>query len=218
MLLPCRLHFMTLVSLSLISLACVFTCPSWAAKEGPSPDFSEDVEANPDAINADSKSKMESVEIAKPPPFSPRETQAEYFFPYTRSMSARFGGVFDSSQFSDKGLIYLAGISLLYRYKQKYYFDFGFDVRSDALGTIYGERRWVYSRSSFRPYTKAGLGLNLVPADQLATFLRFKNYQARVGLGAEQIFITPMSFRYEIELLQSDVTAIILSLGYSWAW
>ncbi len=133
-------------------------------------------------------------------------------------MSARFGGVFDSGQFSDKGVIYLAGISMLYRHKQNQYYDFGFDLRSDAVGNIYGERRWIYTRSRIRPYTKAGLGLNLVPSDQLATFLRFKNYQVRGGIGAEQIFITPMSFRYELELLQGDVTTIIFCIGYSWAW
>jgi hypothetical protein len=218
MLMRCRLHFMTLVSLCSISLALVVSHPAWAAKEDPSPDFSEEADPNAEAVNADSKSKMDSVEIAKPPPFSPRETQTEYFFPYTRSMSARFGGVYDSKQFGDKGVVYIAGISLLYRYKQKYFFDFGFDLRSDSTGNLYGERRWIYSRSRFRPYTKAGMGLNLIPSDQLVTFLRFKNYQVRGAIGAEQIFISPMSFRYELELLQSDVTAIILCLGYSWAW
>ncbi len=196
----------------------LFVKRSWAAKEDPSPDFSESEDSKNKLDQQNNVDRLDSVDIAKPPPLIVKLQEKEYFYPYSRTLSARFGGVLDSQKFSDKGFLLLAGVIYLYRHRPNEYYDFGFDVRNDNYGTIHAERRWISGRAASRPYAKAGLGLNLIPSDQLATFLKFQNYQIRGAVGIEKIFISPMSFRYEVELLQGEATILILSLGYSWGW
>lgn len=208
---------LVLVALSFL-FSLLFVKQSWAAKEDPSPDFTEAPDSQDSLERKNGIERLESVDIATPPPLILRHQEREYFYPFSRTLSARFGAVLDSQKYSEKGVLLLAGVIYLYRHRQNEYYDFGFDVRNDAFGTFHVQRRWISGRAATRPYFKAGFGLNLVPADQLATFLKIKNYQLRGGVGLEKIFIAPMSFRYELELLQSESTAIILSIGYSWGW
>lgn len=209
--------FLLLIAFSFL-VSILFVKQSWAAKEDPSPDFTEAPEPKDGLDQQNGNERLESVDIAKPPPLILRHQEKEYFYPYSRTLSARLGGVFDSQNFSNNGILLLAGVSYLYRRLQNEYYDIGFDIRNDPFGTIHAERRWISGRAAARPYMKAGLGLNLVPSDQLATFLKIKNYQIRGAIGIEKIFIPPMSFRYEFEILQGESTTIILSGGYSWGW
>ncbi len=196
----------------------LFVKQSWAAKQDPSPDFVDTPEAIDNSEQQNGKAALDYVDIAKPPPLIVIHQDEDYFYPYSRALSARFGGVFDSQKISDNGILFLAGVIYLYRYKSNEYYDFGFDVRNDSYGTIHAERRWISGRARTRTYAKAGVGLNLVPNDQLATFLKFKNYQVRGAVGFEKTFINPMSMRYELELLAGDGISAILSVGYSWGW
>ena len=196
----------------------LFVKQSWAAKQDPSPDFIDTPEAKDVHDQQTGKGALDYVDIAKPKPLILIHQDEDYFYPYSRALSARFGGVFDSQKISDNGILFLAGVIYLYRHKPNEYYDFGFDVRNDSYGTIHAERRWISGRARTRTYTKVGFGLNLVPNDQLATFLKVKNYQVRTGVGLEKTFINPMSMRYEFELLAGDGIGAILSLGYSWGW
>lgn len=196
----------------------LFVKQSWAAKQDPSPDFTELPEAKDPHDQQNSRAALEFVDVANPPALPPSRHSQEYFYPYSRALSARFGGVFDSQKISDNGILFLAGVLYLYRHQPNEFYDFGFDIRNDSFGTIHAERRWISGRSRARAYAKAGFGLNLVPEDQLATFLKFKNYQLRGALGIEESFINPMSLRYELEILAGNGIGAILSVGYSWGW
>jgi hypothetical protein len=70
-----------------------------------------------------------------------------------------------------------------------------------------------------RPYTKAGLGLRIVPQDQLVTALRFQHYQLRGAAGFEWMFRLAMSARLELETAISGqgLQAGVI-IGYVWAW
>ncbi len=209
--------FFALLTISFL-VSNLFVKQSWAAKQDPSPDFTETSESKDNTEQQNGNDRLEYVDVAKPPPLIVRHGEKEYFYPYSRTLSARLGGVLDSEKLKDKGVLLLGGVLYLYRYRPNEYYDFGFDIRNDSFGTIHAERRWISGRAAARPYYKAGAGINLVPNDQLATFLKLKNYQIRGAIGIEKIFIPPMSFRYELELLQGEATTLILSIGYSWGW
>ncbi len=196
----------------------LFVKQSWAAKQDPSPDFTQETEVDDSREQQSSKADLDYVNVAEPPPLIPSQKDQEYFYPYSRALSARFGATVDTQKKSDSTVLYLGGVIFLYRLRPNEFYDFGFDVRSDSNGTIHTERRWIFGRAKTRNYIKAGVGLNLVPDDQLATFLKFKNYQIRGAVGFERTFYNPMSLRYEFELLVGQGIGAILSFGYSWGW
>lgn len=142
----------------------------------------------------------------------------EYFYAFHHSMSPRIGyqgaqaaGVTTST--------YFFGINYLFDWREEIW-EAGADAISDGTGTFTLARRWIFSpHAKFRPYLKAGAGLHIVPNEGLGTFLKVANYQARAAAGIEQLFKPPASLRGELEMVAgANGFAVILAVGYSWAW
>jgi len=98
--------------------------------------------------------------------------------------------------------------------------EVGFDLKSESHGLLHIGYKWVFHHNSaFRPYFKAGPTVIMNPNEQLGTFLKPENYQARLAGGFEKLLKVPMSLRFDLEAaLGSGRTEFASALGYSWAF
>jgi hypothetical protein len=224
-----RNAFFLFILTSLISFSLVVPSPARAAVgEAPedflgSPDStSENTTPDPESEPGSDRTRTDLIDIAKPRQLSHRQMRqlSEYFYPYHRSMTPRVGFSYDSYTYpNDQKFPALFGFEYLYRTQALHSYEAGADLLTDNSGQAHFSRRWFYSRSSFRPYSKAGGGLRIVPNDGLATFLRFENFQVRGAIGAEQLIIDPMSLRFEIEAaISTKRVNLFATLGYSFAF
>jgi hypothetical protein len=145
---------------------------------------------------------------------------SEYFFPYRQALSPRLGTAWNSEAASDgESLLYLAGFQFRAQSRRLKNYEAGIDLISDSTGRLSVARHWFFSRARFRPFAKAGGALKLVPREGLATVLKLENYFARGAIGFEQMLLTPLSFRMELEAAAGlEAFEVIVSAGYSWAW
>lgn len=162
-------------------------------------------------------SKLESLKItpAPPAPLIKIEQSPEYFYQYRKALTGRLGLGYDtksSATFSD------IGASFLFSHKLKSY-EAAADLMSDGAGLIHAYRRFIYGSGRFRPYSKVGIGVRIVPADQLATVLRYEHYQLRGGGGAEWLVMNAISARLDGELaVSARGLQALVTLGAVFAW
>jgi hypothetical protein len=197
--------------------------PTFAAPAPPQPDLDQPIEAETQSAEPD-KSKTDTITIT-PVPVPASESDggvvgSEYFYRYRNSMSPRVGMVFNSDEYTeDKRILFLVGFQFFYQTRSQKSYESGLDLVSNSTGRAHFQRRWIFSRTRFRPYTKAGLGVKLVPRDGLATILKFTNFEARGAIGFERLLLAPLSLRMELELTAGPREfEAIASAGYSWAW
>jgi hypothetical protein len=195
---------------SLVFLTFVLACctlPSveaHAAKSLGSPNLDEEADA---AAKPENEGEIrKSIDISPPPPIPPGYQQKqEYFHKYRQALTAQIGFVYDTKAVSDgTEMLSRLGAQYLFTTESHLNFEGGADLLSDGSGAIHVSQRKIYGQSRFRPYIKAGAGVRIVPADQLATFLRHENYQIRAAAGFEQLFKDPYSYRLEIEAMVSS--------------
>ncbi len=163
--------------------------------------------------------KIETIDIAPAPGGGAPGgvVGGEYFFPYRESMSPRLGAILDGE--GGERALYSVGFQLLYQTRTLRSYEGGLDLVSDGTGRAHFARRWFHARSRLRPYSKAGLGVKLIPKDGLATVLKPDNWQARGAVGLERLLLAPLSFRCELEAaLGTGGFELALTAGYSWAW
>jgi hypothetical protein len=211
--------FSLIIALAMTSIICK-TTPVWGANASPSPDFTDvpPVEAPP---SLDHKQIEHSVDITPEPPAPPNAARKlGYFHKYRQGLSALIYGVYDT-QVAANGNSPLTRASLLYLFNDESLraYEGGADLLSDGTGALSIARRWIYSRTRFRPYTKAGVALRIVPSDQLTTVLKLENYQVRGAAGFEHVLRAPISLRFEIEATASIISVQgLVGLGLVWAW
>ena len=208
---PIRI-FMTFV------LPLIFTWPTaHAAISQPSPDYSEPAPPAdpPFDPNADVLTKQ-SLDIANPPLPSHVRDSTEYFHRYRKSLTVRFGpyrGLDENNQGLMYGLIYNFPAFTVQS------LEAGADLLSNGTGTLHLAKRFEFSRTRFRPFLKAGVGVRVVPEQQLTTFLKLANYQVRLGAGFEHLVRTAQSIRVDVGfLIMTDTQQLVGTVGYVWAW
>lgn len=193
-----------------------------SATSDPSPDFTDTAPVE-ESSDLDPMVK-DSVDLTKVPPAPPSGLRAppEYFYRYRRAITARVGLLYDTKASEDTNTHTLLGVQYLFPGPELKSYEAGADILSDGTGVAHAARRFIYSRTKFRPYTKAGVGVRIVPSDQLATFIRYENYQLRAAAGFEYLFFVygkEMNVRLETEVtasfrsVQADAT-----IGHVWAW
>ena len=167
--------------------------------------------------------RLQSVDVAAPPAESQeviRNRKLEYYFPFRQAMSPRAGAIYDLKRYAEDGqLLYLLGIQYLWHTQELKAFEAGADLISDGTGVAHFSRVRIYSRGRFRPYSKWGGGVRIIPKDGLITFLKTENLQGRAAIGFEHLLAPPMSLRFDAEATISlqTVQALVV-MGYSWAW
>ncbi|HEX4924995.1 MAG TPA: hypothetical protein VFV50_12955 [Bdellovibrionales bacterium] len=210
-----------------VFLALAISGAAFAAPETPDPDLSSSEHA---PESGDTK-KLELLEVTKPPPpkggasgDSDRSGQArrggEIFFPYQSAVSPRVGVGTGSRKVSNENVFYFVGLNYMLDSPHNRHFEVGVDLTSQSHGLLHLAYKWIYDHnSSFRPYWKAGPTIMLVPNEQLGTFLKPANFQARAGVGFEKLLRIPMSLRADLETAWiSGGYEVALAFGYSWAW
>ncbi len=169
---------------------------------------------------------LDTVDIAKPAKTDVNYRdlmqvgRGDYYYPYHKAISPRLGTIYDTQKYAQDGsFLYLIGFELLLQDADLRSYEVGADVISNGTGQVHLSRRWILSRSRFRPFYKGGMGFSVDPGDGISAFLKYQNFQGRGSIGFEQLVAPPMSIRVELEAIASISTQeAILSLGYSWAW
>lgn len=164
------------------------------------------------------KIKIETVDISPAPPLPPRSRSSAFFYSYRQSLTLRAGALYATRAEDDKNLHTLIGVQYTFPIDLKPH-EAGADLASDGSGILHFARKFVYSRDRFRPYSKLGAGLRIVPSERLTSLLKHKNYQVRAAIGFEQLTRRPMSLRMELEVMASlRSTQSAATVGYVWAW
>lgn len=192
-----------LVFLTFVLACCALPSRALAAKALGSPNLDDPADA---AAPPENEGEMrKSIDIAPPPPIPPgMERKQEYFHKYRQALTAQLGGVYDTKAKSDgTDMLSRLGAQYMFTTESRLNFEAGADLLSDGSGAIHVAQRKVYGQSRFRPYIKAGVGVRIVPSDQLATFLRHENYQLRLAGGFEHLVRDPYGFRLEAEIMAS---------------
>lgn len=145
--------------------------------------------------------------------------QIQYFFPYRRELSPRLGVSYDKKYFAEKKLLYTAGFTYQFPLDILTTLEAGADVFSAGFGRFHVSRVWTFSKTTQRPFARAGMSVLAHPEQSIGTFMKPENYQMILGYGREYLTKPPLSIRVEGELTVSTSTiALMMLLGYSWAW
>jgi hypothetical protein len=144
------------------------------------------------------------------------ENDREIFYSYRHALTLRAGLV--PEDFNFRTPLKTIGAEFLFYYNLNAW-EGGADLHSDGSGTIHGSRRFIYSQNYIRPYSKLGVGIQVIPSEQLVTFLKYQHYQFRAGIGCEYLIKRASSVRLELEVIASlQSTSTGATLGYVWAW
>jgi hypothetical protein len=201
-------------------LTFVLTQIASAAPSSPNPDFTEPA-VDESTGGTEAQEKKQSVDIAPAPPVPPSDEEPEIFYRYRNAITFHVGLVYDRVPIKDPdkpGVLSRFGTQYLFPVGLQDY-EAGADLFSDGTGLIQLHRRWIFTKTRFRPYTKAGMGLRVQPSDQLATALKFENYQLRGAVGFEDLLNDPSSFRLELDgMLSTKTLQISVLLGGVWGW
>lgn len=213
-------------TLVLTALVTIFAIVSWpasparAATDSPSPDFTDAAPADPPLTDQQKEFKS-ATDIAPQPPGLPVEARRlGYFHKYRHGLSLMGAYGSNTKLISDREGA-LSRISLLYLFHigPVDAYEVGADLVSDGTGAIALAYRWIFSRTDFRPYTRAGLSVRIEPNDQLATFLRYRYYRAFGAAGFEKVLFDPLSFRFEAQAgATTEMFDFSLGAGLVWAW
>lgn len=208
-----------LVTLSLVMFPiCINAAPTATSPEldkQPEAKKSQDQELN----------KLKDLTVSPAPQAQEKTVKIEkennYFYPYSTSMGPRLGVQFDSERVSKRqSPIYVLGFFYMLPSISSTHFEIGADLHSNSTGSAnFYWRRFFFSTESFRPFIKGGGSLLIQPHKGLANFVDYKNYNARLGVGIEDLVKDPVSFRADLELTAGlSGYSVNFLLGYSWAW
>lgn len=211
----CISLFLTLVLFVTFAVSSV----AHAIPNSPALDFENPSPPPPEATESDDVAKKAAIDITEPPPPTFERSEAEYFYPYRHALSFRGGAVIDSGN-GQAGPIGLMGVQYLFPISNPLrQIEIGADLLSSSNGSIHAAQRFIHSRARLRPYSKMGLGIKIVPSEQLTTFLKYQNFQIRGATGIERLVYKTTSLRAELELVAGTVGIQgIATLGYVWAW
>lgn len=168
---------------------------------------------------------LEDMRITEPPekPVTRKhqDPDQDYFYPFQSAMGPRLGLFLEPQKIAeDESIRYLLGFFYLLPSHSQGKFEVGADLQSDRTGRVNAYYRYVFKPSaSFRPYWKAGVTCLVESEQGLANFINYRQYGVRAGLGLEETFRDPVSFRWDLETLVSlKEVSFFLVFGYSWGW
>ena len=210
------------IFLTFVLCAIFATSPAvYGAPTPTSPSLDDVAPAQDDQENPDQELKSQTLVITPAPPGpTSAAREAGYFYPYRQALTLRLGQTQSSFAGIDdsKGWV-VGGVQYLFTSNPSTYYEAGADLNSEGSGALHLQRRWIFSSAKFRPYTKAGGGVRVVPSESLVSFLRLQNWQARGAAGFERIVWRKMSLRAEIEAAVSQNGYwLIGTIGIVWPW
>lgn len=181
----------------------------------PTPSLEEEERARAMDITVPSSDKKTLNEMAK------NITSQSYYYPFRQSVSPRLGLVFDPDKIRNNfEFVFLFGVMYMLPSDSNKHWEIGFDIHTGGLGYLQVNHRWVFTHTEkLRPFVRAGLSSRLKSEQGLASVVNKDNVQARVGLGIEDMIISPMSASIAMEIATgTDQSFLGIIIGYSWAW
>jgi hypothetical protein len=172
-----------------------------------------------ESLSTDQRFKLDSVEVSEPAPARPGAALTQdIFYRFRRALTVRVGPNIDSD-YNDGKADLAAGADFLFPAGLLANYEAGADWMSEGRGQVYLSRRYIFARSSFRPYATLGIGVRIVTAEQMVTFIRLTNYHLRGGVGFESLIDNNLSYRLDIHMgLGIESANGTMSLGLVWGW
>lgn len=190
---------------------------TFAAKTQPSPDFTKEKNRDTPATT-DETDRAKLVHITPPPLTARRQLEdSEYFYKFHHSISARAGAEESFSDIENPGPLF--GFLYAFPLKDLRGVEAGVDLSRDGNGTLHFASRSFSGTERFRWFYKLGGGIRIVASDQLVTFLRLKNWQARLSGGFEFTVSDPVSLRVDVDSVFSiEGLKLLATLGAAFAF
>lgn len=197
------------VSLLLSSQASAATPPT-------SPDLDDHHDRSPPAT-AEELDRARQVQLTPPPVKKESAREDDYFYRYRQSLMFRGGALVDSNQTNMLG----SNIGFQYRFPFDISrrFEIGADLLNEGAGVLHASQFQFSDDSRLRWFSKYGVGIRVIPSQQLVTFLKLANWQARLGGGSEWTVIDPFSLRLEVEgAISTEKLTVIATVGFAYGW
>lgn len=205
------------ISLLMILIALSLMPTAFAAKTQPTPDFSE----KPDPETKPSAEELERAKLVNITPVSKSAAQnieeSEYFYRFRHGITVRAGLEESFTDLANPG----PAFGLLYRFPLEDLrgVEAGADLGRDGNGTLHFASFDSSGFEKFRWFYKFGGGIRIIASDQLVTFLRLRNWQARLSGGFELTISDPVSLRFDADSIwATDGIKILATLGIVFAW
>lgn len=189
---------------------------SIAATAPPSPDLNEPDDNSPPAT-ADEVDRARQVTLTQPPPIKKTERESDYFYRYRQALTVRGGVIMDLNNLGTLG----SNLGFQYRFPfhHSQRIEIGADLMNEGAGVLHAARFHFFDDSRLRWFYKYGLGIRVVPAQQLVAFLKLANWQVRLGGGIEWTLQDPFSLRFDLETtVSSEKLTTISTVGAAYAW
>ena len=215
-----------LLTLVLVTF-CAFSRLSWSAPTDVPQEinFDKENEKSENSPNAQNEAwqKQQSINISNPPAEKIKISAADsgdYYSPSRRGLSPNLGVAYDVKEYGESNLpIYLFGIQYQWITLDRRNFEVQVELQSNGEGVLAAYKKSYLSNGRSRSFYRYGIGCWLVGAEQMATVIKYQNYNLRGTYGYEFLVAPPLSARFDFELVVGirTVQALILG-GYSWAW
>lgn len=216
-----KLFFSTMVGLSaMLTLSLLLPHPAQAAKTTPSPDFEEPSDPGhrktleSEGVERKTVDLPEGLDLSKglrPP--------QEYFYHYNKALTFSVGTLLEGkSPKNGEAHPTILNVQFLYVRENSTSYEIGSSLVSDDTGEIDISRRFIFSRSTLRPYAKLGAALIVEPRDGLAIFVNWSHYRLSTAIGTEWLVYGSQSLRIETKLLVVNALSASGHLGYVVAW
>lgn len=203
------LIFLAVTSVSMTSVSVAATPP-------PSPDLTESTDKSPPAT-PEEIDRARQVELTEPPPIQETARESDYFYQYRQGLLVRGGLLLDFNQADTLGSDF--GFQYRFPFRNSQRLEIGADLLNEGVGILHAARFHFLDDSRMRWFYKYGLGIRIVPAQQLVTFLKLANWQARIGGGLEWTIEDPFSIRLDLEsTFSTEKLTAISTIGVTYGW
>lgn len=203
------LIFLAVTSVSMTSVSVAATPP-------PSPDLTEPADKSPPAT-PEEIDRARQVELTEPPPIQETARESDYFYQYRQGLLVRGGLLLDFNQADTLGSDF--GFQYRFPFRNSQRLEIGADLLNEGAGILHAARFHFLDDSRMRWFYKYGLGIRIVPAQQLVTFLKLANWQARIGGGLEWTIEDPFSIRIDLEsTFSTEKLTAISTIGVTYGW
>ncbi len=172
----------------------------------------QSVPASPEEIE-----RANQVEITTPPPLPQQAREQDYFYRYRQALTVRGGALIELNNVETLGSNF--GFQYRFPFASSQRVEIGADLLNEGAGVLHASRFHFSDDSRMRWFHKYGIGIRIVPAQQLVTFLKLANWQARLGGGLEWTIADPFSFRMDLEAtLSTEKLAALATVGAAYGW
>jgi hypothetical protein len=211
-------------NLSVIFSICILTLNAKAASSSNNNEntskkliqIEKQIEPPPQDPVLDSEDK-ETVQATQPREL--KLNKPDFFYSDSQAIWIHSGAIY-SIQTAGSVLYGLMGLSYAFPSENRFHYEVAFDISGNQEGHFLGIAKWTtHSTERVRPFLNAGLGIKVLPQDNVGVILSVGRLLAQVGTGLEYSFTAHTSLKAEtfagVDLGANVYVAAILGYGLS---